>query len=91
MLDFSLGGFHDQPDCKWIVSRPVWHGVSKGVEDCRFGGGPPIGHRRVEHGGPELNFRESVDAPCHTGLLPRQPHATGTFRVTLYNVRNYYY
>jgi hypothetical protein len=31
-------------------------------------GGLPTGCRRVGHGGPSSNFRESVDTPSHTAI-----------------------
>jgi hypothetical protein len=47
----------------------VRHGVSKGVEDGHFRGGPPTRRRRVGHGGPARKFRESMATPCHTPMM----------------------
>jgi hypothetical protein len=36
-----------------------------------FRGGPPTGGRRVGHGGPRWNFRESMATACHTPMCLR--------------------
>jgi hypothetical protein len=46
----------------------VGRGVSKRVEDGSFRGGPPAGRKRVGHGKPGSNVRESMATPCHTAM-----------------------
>jgi hypothetical protein len=41
------------------------------VEGCLWGG-PPKGRRRVVHGGPWSNFRESMATLCHTAMATLQ-------------------
>jgi hypothetical protein len=67
-------------------------GVSKGVKESRRsptlsrGGGFPAGCRRVEHGKPGWNFRESMATPCHMPIF-REIKLQNRSSVDL-NVRN---
>jgi hypothetical protein len=51
--------------------RTAW-GVQKGrrwaTPEGRFRGVPPAGCRKVGHGGPGWNFRESLVTPCHAPM-----------------------
>jgi hypothetical protein len=38
----------------------------------RFRGRPLVGHRRVGHGRPRFNFRESMATPCHKPMAQKE-------------------